>query len=235
MNVLIAEDDHYIREGLQELLETEGYTVTACVNGHKALEAYQEREDAYSLIMLDIMMPELDGYSVCKQIRKHNDEVAIIFISAKSEEIDQVLGLELGADDYIFKPFGTREVIARIRAVTRRYLKQKNLKPSVPGQTQQTLIMQDLTVIPAELRACRGEQVFELSLRECAILQLLARYKGKVVSRDTLFNECWGRDYLPNSRTLDQHISRLRKIVERDHKNPALIKTVHGIGYRFDG
>jgi DNA-binding response OmpR family regulator len=236
MKVLVAEDDMYIREGLVELLEQEGYEVSAAENGQIAFQLYQQ--ESYSLILLDIMMPELDGYSLCKLIRKENDNVAIIFITAKSEEIDQVLGLELGADDYIFKPFGTREVIARIRAVTRRYIKQINqeIKNYTAEERLATEIhMGDLILKPDELKAWRGDQVFDLSLRDCKILKVLAENRGKVVDRDTLFNYCWGRDYMPTSRTLDQYISKLRKIIELDHKEPKIIKTVHGAGYRFDG
>jgi DNA-binding response OmpR family regulator len=231
MNVLIAEDDLYIREGLAELLEQEGYQTLLAETGQQALDCFNMYD--CDLVLLDIMMPEMDGYSVCRAIRKQDDEVPVIFITAKSEEIDQVVGLELGADDYIFKPFGTREVIARIRAVTRRCLKQQ--RNNQLSKHSEELIMNDLTVFPDELKARRGEQIFDLSLRDSLILILLAQNKGKVVDRDSLFNHCWGRDYLPNSRTLDQHISKLRKLIERDHKSPAIIKTVHGVGYRFDG
>lgn len=231
MKVLIAEDDLYIREGLAELLEQEGYQTVLAENGRQALDYYNEQ--GCSLVLLDIMMPEMDGFSVCKAIRKQDDNIPIIFISAKAEEIDQVVGLELGADDYIFKPFGTREVVARIRAVTRRCLKQQ--RNSSTNEHVESLAMNDLMLFPDELKAKRGDQTFELSLRDSKILLLLARNKGKIVDRDTLFNHCWGRDYFPNSRTLDQHISKLRKLIEKDQKHPVIIKTVHGVGYRFDG
>jgi len=130
------------------------------------------------------------------------------------------------------KPFGTREVVARIRAVTRRCLKQQ--REFSKETLNEKVIMNDLELFPDELRAKRGEQVFELSLRDCKILSLLARHKGRIVDRDTLFNHCWGRDYFPNRRTLDQHISKLRKLIEVDHKHPDIIKTVHGMGYRFE-
>ncbi len=231
MKVLIAEDDQFIREGLSELLEQEGYETRLAEQGQQALDFYNEQE--FDLILLDIMMPEMNGFTVCKAIRKRDENIPIIFITAKSEEIDQVVGLELGADDYIIKPFGTREVIARIRAVTRRCLQQQRVA-SKPEHTEE-LIMNDLLVYPDELKAKRGELIFELSLRDSKILCLLSQNKGKIVDRDTLFNECWGRDYLPSSRTLDQHISKLRKLIEQDHKHPLIIRTVHGVGYRFDG
>ena len=153
----------------------------------------------------------------------------LFFITAKSEEIDQVLGLELGADDYIKKPFGSREVIARIRAVARRAL-----RPAAGKIENDCFVMDDLQIRPSELRALRNDQVMELSLRDLKILRLLFEQRGKVVDRDALFNHCWGRDYFANSRTLDQHISKLRKVIELNPKMPRIISTVHGIGYRFD-
>ena len=176
-------------------------------------------------------MPVRDGYQVCRDIRRHYPRLPVIFISAKSEEIDRVVGLELGADDFIMKPFGTREVIARIRAVTRRCLEY--CEPS--AESTICFRLRDLEVFPAELRARRGEHQIELSLRDVKILQLLHSRCGQVVDRDTLFNVCWGRDYLPNSRTLDQHVSKLRKAIERDPRNPEIIATVHGVGYRYEG
>lgn len=228
MKLLIAEDDQYIRQGLRDLLENEGYEVVEAEDGDKALQQYEAQNPDF--VLLDIMMPKRDGYEVCREIRRLSADVPVIFISAKSEEIDRVLGLELGADDYIMKPFGTREVIARIRAVTRRCLKTTTTQ----SNGQKTFSMDELTVFPAELRAQRGEEHIDLSLRDVKILTLLHRQQGKVVDRDSLFNHCWGRDYFPNSRTLDQHISKLRKLIEIDAKNPHIIRTVHGVGYRFD-
>ena len=174
MKVLIAEDDLYIREGLAELLEQEGYDIVQAENGQQALDCYHAQD--CSLILLDIMMPEMDGFTVCKAIRKQDDNIPIIFITAKSEEIDQVVGLELGADDYIIKPFGTREVVARIRAVTRRCLKQQ--RESSKNNLSEKTIMHDLELFPDELKARRGDQIFELSLRDSKILLLLAQHKG---------------------------------------------------------
>lgn len=228
MNILIAEDDRFIGEGLCDLLEAEGYTPHLARDGEEVLKLYQRLKP--DLLLLDIMMPKRDGYSVCREIRKNNDSIPVIFISAKSEEIDRVLGLELGADDYIMKPFGKREVIARIRAVARRCLERGGVSET-PGEILQ---FGDLTVYPEELRARRGEQAIELSLRDVKILRLLHQHRGKVVTRDQLFNACWGHDYLPSSRTLDQHISKLRKLIEIDAKDPKIIGTVHGVGYRVE-
>ncbi len=229
MKVLIAEDDINIRLGLVDLLEAEGYDCIEAADGEAALTLFSEQQP--ELVLLDIMMPKMDGYTVCRKIRQLNEQIPVVFITAKSEEIDQVLGLELGADDYIKKPFGTREVVARIRAVTRRCLQSDKLQAS-SGELKFQL--GNLEVLPEQLRAKRDKKTIELSLRDVKTLQLLFENKGKVVDRDMLFNHCWGRDYLPSSRTLDQHISKLRKLVEVDPKSPQIIKTVHGLGYRFD-
>ncbi|GGB86572.1 DNA-binding response regulator [Marinobacterium zhoushanense] len=233
MKVLIAEDDLNIRLGLRDLLEAEGYDCLEAADGEQAWTLYCEQiasQQGPALVLLDIMMPKLDGYSLCRRIRQQDQQLPVIFITAKSEEIDQVLGLELGADDYIKKPFGSREVIARIHAVTRRCLARSQSDPE-----QQSFQMADLQVYPAQLRAERDGRKIDLSLRDLRILQTLHRHRGKVLSRDQLFDECWGRSYLPSSRTLDQHISKLRKAVERDAQTPEIIVTVHGVGYRFDG
>jgi len=228
MKVLIAEDDDHIREGLAEVLEREGYRTLSARDGNEAIEVFTREEPDF--ICLDIMMPGMDGYEVCREIRRQNAAVPIIFISAKSEEIDRVVGLELGADDFIMKPFGVREVVARIRAVTRRCMAARSA-----DERPSSFTLQDLEVFPAELRARRGDRVIDLSLRDVKILVLLHRRTGQVVDRNTFFDECWGLDYMPNSRTLDQHISQLRKRIELDPKDPAIIRTVHGVGYRYDG
>jgi len=227
MKVLLAEDDRHIREGLAAILAAEGYEAVTAVDGREALARFIA--DGPHFVLLDIMMPGQSGYDVCKAIRARNPDVPIIFISAKSEEIDRVLGLELGADDFIVKPFGVKEVVARIRAVTRRCLRTGGNAHAPP------FVMADLEVFPAELRARRGGDTFELSLREVGILRLLAENLGRVVNRDLFFNRLWGFDHVPNSRTLDQQISKLRRRIEVDPAHPRLIRTVHGIGYRFDG
>ncbi len=228
MKVLVAEDDRNIREGLLEILQNEGYITVGAENGKVALEKYGAENPDF--VCLDIMMPEMNGYDVCREIRKKDEVIPIIFISAKSEEIDRVLGLELGADDFIMKPFGVKEVIARIRAVSRRCLAARKKAP----EELEEFVMDDLTVLPNQLRARRGDETIDLSLRDIKILTLLFKMKGKVVDRDTMFNECWGMDYFPSSRSLDQHVSKLRKRVELDPKEPRIVKTVHGAGYRYE-
>jgi DNA-binding response OmpR family regulator len=226
MRVLVAEDDRLTREGLAELLGDEGYEVWLAENGEIALQRFKrERPD---FICLDVMMPEMSGYEVCRQIRQLDGDVPIIFISAKSEEIDKVVGLELGADDFIVKPFGLKEVMARIRAVTRRCLGREG------ASRDATFVMHDLEVSPHELRAKRGDTVIDLSLRDIRILALLHQKRGQAVDRREIFKVCWGFTHIQNSRTLDQHISQLRKRIELDPKSPSVIKTVHGVGYRFE-
>ena len=225
MKVLIAEDDRHTREGLVEVLESEGYDVVAAGDGMTAMRLF--RESTPDFVCLDIMMPAASGYEVCKSIRTESPELPIIFISAKAEEIDRLVGFELGADDFIIKPFSMREMVARVRAVSRRCYARQESPP-------EELTLDDLLVIPAELRARRGDTVMELSPRDVKLLQLLHDNAGKALDRNTLFRHAWGEEYLPNSRTLDQHISQLRKRVEADPKNPRIIKTVHGVGYRYD-
>ena len=229
MKVLIAEDDPNTREGLREILEAEGYEVLTVPDGQKALETYRAKKP--QVLCLDIMMPQVNGYDVCREIRRTDPRTPILFISAKSEEIDKVLGLEIGADDFIVKPFGVKEVIARIRAVTRRALAES---PASDKPRDYSFTMDELRVVPAELRAYRDDQPIDLSLRDTSILELLYNNRGRVVDRDTFFDECWGVDYYPASRTLDQHVSQLRKRIEKDPAKPRIICTVHGAGYRFD-
>jgi len=227
VKVLLAEDDMFIREGLAEILRLEGYRVVLASDGESALGLFESESPDF--VCLDIMMPKASGYDVCRRMRAARPTVPIIFISAKSEEIDKVVGLELGADDFIVKPFGVKEVVARIRAVTRR------CGAAAGTQQPESFRMDDLEVFPSELRARRGEKTIDLSLRDVKILELFHRHRDEVLDRNMIFNECWGEDYLPNSRTLDQHISQLRKRIEVLPKEPKLIRTVHGAGYRFEG
>ncbi|MGC4017578.1 MAG: response regulator transcription factor [Luteolibacter sp.] len=222
MKILLAEDDPIILDTLRLCVATEGFEPLLATNGEDAFALWdQHRPD---LLCLDIMMPLLDGYEVCRRVRAIDPAVPILFLSAKNEEIDVVVGLQLGADDFVRKPFGKHELIARIRAVLRR----ANAAPGRSG----SFTMHDLTVWPAELRAERNGISIDLSPRETGILALLHERAGQVVDRDTILNKCWGLDYFPESRTLDQHIAKLRKRIELDSTRP-LIETVRGVGYRF--
>ena len=225
MKILIAEDDRLTREGLVEVLSDEGFDVVSAPDGGAAVREFRTTRPDF--VCLDIMMPDQSGYEACRQIRAEAPDIPIIFISAKSEEIDRLVGFELGADDFIAKPFGVREVVARVRAVARRCFSRQE---SEACEFQ----MDDLLIIPTELRARRGDSIIELSPRDVAILRLLHKNRGRALDRNTIFNHAWGEDYFPNSRTLDQHISQLRKRIEVDPRNPSIIRTVHGVGYRFD-
>ncbi|MBN2340017.1 MAG: response regulator transcription factor [Deltaproteobacteria bacterium] len=228
MKVLVAEDDPLIREGLIDILQAEGYITVEAADGNEALAKYKTESPEF--ICLDIMMPEQSGFDVCRTIRQHDPAIPIIFVSAKSEEIDKVVGLELGADDFIVKPFGVKEVVARIRAVTRRCLAAHVLE-----EKETPFNIEHWTVFPAQLRARKKETQIELSVREIRLLRLFADNPDTVLSRDAIFTACWNESFFPSSRTLDQHIVKLRKKIETDPKQPMIIQTVHGTGYRYSG
>lgn len=225
--ILIAEDDDHTRDALREVLTMEGYEVIAASDGLQAVDFF--RVENPDFVCLDVMMPGLNGYEVCKQIRRQDEKVPILFLTAKAEEIDTVLGLELGADDYMTKPFGVKEIIARIRAILRRTVSRGG-----GGKTEDDFTMDDLRLVPTELRAYRGQTEIQLSPRDVKVLRLLHDRRGKVIDRNTLADEVWGVDYFPESRALDQHISQLRKRIEKDPAQPRIIRTVHGAGYRFE-
>lgn len=228
MKILIAEDDANTRQALHEVMDREGFEVVEAANGREALDLFQSARP--DIICLDVMMPGMDGYEVCRRIRQVDEKVPVLFLTAKAEEIEKVLGLELGADDYMTKPFGVKEVLARIRAILRR----SGLLRS-PGIGDDSFMMGDVRVYPAELRAMRGVQEVQITLRDITVLRLLHQMKGKVVGREQIAEVVWGAAFFPESRALDQHISQLRKKIEVDPSAPRIIRTVHGLGYRFDG
>jgi two-component system alkaline phosphatase synthesis response regulator PhoP len=224
LKILIAEDDLYTRAGLQEILRGEGYETVCAEHGEEAYQIFlSEKPD---LLCLDIMMPLLNGYDLCKKIRKVNKKIPIIFISAKTEEIDRVVGLELGADDYIVKPFGVREVIARVKAILRRAL------PEMEAEKDEFLFGQ-IHMNPDKLQGIINEKEIEFSPREMKLIHYFHKNKGRVLSRDQLYDCGWGMEYLPSSRSLDQFISQLRKKIEEDPLNPQLILTVPTAGYKY--
>ena len=223
MKILLAEDDPLTLEALSACLEEEGFDTLSAADGKQALDLWTEHRP--QLLCLDIMMPEIDGFEVCRRVRATDSAVPILFLSAKNEEIDVVAGLGLGADDFIRKPFTRAEVIARIRAALRR-------AHPVNGKGRR-FTMLDLAVYPDALLAERAGKGIELTRREVSMLELLHRNAGVPVSRDAFLDECWGLEYFPDSRTLDQHVLMLRKKVEVDPSNPAIIATVRGTGYRY--
>ena len=222
MTILIAEDDPLTLDALATCIESEGFQTLRAADGKQALDLWRTHKP--DLLCLDIMMPGVDGYEVCRRVRAADSQIPILFLSAKNEERDVVAGLELGADDFIRKPFTRAEVMARIRAALRR------LQP--PGAEDDAFTLADLTVLPRSLAARRGKQTIDLTPREISILKLLHDRRGQPIQRDTFLDVCWGLDYFPNSRTLDQHILMLRKKIERDPAHPEIILSVHGIGYR---
>ena len=224
MKILVADDDPLTLEAVCTCLTDDGFSTLAANNGAEALDLWQAHRP--ELLCLDIMMPKLDGFELCRRIRASDAAVPILFLSAKNEEIDVVVGLELGADDFIRKPFGKRELLARVRAALRR-------RHSKTGKTTPGFTLLDLTVQPDELRASRGALAIDLTPREISILQLLHENAGRPVHRDTFLDRCWGMDYFPESRTLDQHIAQLRRKIEPDPALPVIIETVRGVGYRF--
>ncbi len=232
LRILVAEDDPHTRAALAELLRNEGHHVTEAADGRQAKSLFDA--DRPQLACLDVMMPGLSGYDLCRHFRAQNPEMPILFITAKAEEIDKVVGLELGADDYIVKPFGGKEVVARVRAVARRCFRNPEPIKHPPGLSADEFWMNDLQVIPRQLRARRGETSIELTARELRILQLLASKPNEVVDREELFRIAWEETSIPNSRTIDQTISQLRKRIEQDSKRPTIIQTVYGVGYRFE-
>ncbi len=226
VKILVAEDDNNIRDGLIDALEFEGYEVIGAADGSKAIEAYAKRNP--DLILLDVMMPQKNGYDVCREIRRGNPSIPIIMLTAKGEEIDKVLGLELGADDYVTKPYSLRELTARIAAVLRR--SQNGVTASLEASK---LEFGDVKVDPERMVAVTPNGEVELSAREIQLLKYFITHDEKVLNRDDILEAVWGMNHYGFSRTLDQHIAQLRKKIEPDPKRPCHIKTVYGIGYRF--
>jgi len=227
--ILVAEDDDNIRMGLVDTLESEGYGVVEAQDGTVAISLFEKQ--SFDLVILDIMMPGKSGYDVCKEIRTKDEAVPIIMLTAKSEEIDKVVGLQLGADDYITKPFGVHELLARISAVLRR---SKIKTPGADHTGEPEFCFGGHQVNAKNYTILIQNQKIDLSDREIKLINLFYSHPDEVLSRDTILNEIWGIDYLGTTRTLDQHIAQLRKKIEKDPSNPSIITTVHGVGYRYE-
>ncbi|WP_053956908.1 response regulator transcription factor [Inediibacterium massiliense] len=224
--VLVVDDEQHIIELIQFNLEKNGFFVITSENGEDAIKIAQK--EIPDLILLDLMLPGIDGFEACKQIRNHEatSKIPIIMLTAKGEETDKVLGLELGADDYLTKPFSVRELIARMKAVLRRFE-----EPS--KETLQVIKFNDIVIDTQKHEVIKDGKQLELTLKEFELLKILAKNRGKVLSRNFLLDEVWGYDYFGETRTVDVHIRHLRKKIEDNDKYPIYIETIRGIGYKM--
>ncbi|MEB3235209.1 MAG: response regulator transcription factor [Cyanobacteriota bacterium] len=226
--LLLVEDDDTIRETIAEALQLEGFVVSAVANGRDALNLLQRAasdERSYGLVVLDLMLPGLGGLEVCRALRAARNQTPILVVSARDSETDRVLGLEVGADDYLVKPFGMRELVARCRALLRRSALQQ---PEVS-----VLEHANLRLYPEECRATRDGLPLTLSPKEYRLLELFMRHPRRVWSRDKLLEHIWGYDYIGDSKTVDVHIRWLREKLEDNPSEPQHLLTVRGFGYRF--
>ena len=221
--ILIIEDEENMVEGLKFNLEARDYLVTAALDGETGLKKAEEEQP--DLVILDLMLPGLNGYEVCKRLKETQAEIPIVMLTAKSQESDIITGLDLGADDYITKPFSVLELLARINALLRR---SKTIPP-IP----EVVHIGDMEINFKKYQAQKRGKPLELSPREFEILRYLLERKGEVVSRDDLLNQVWGYESFPYTRTIDAHIAALRKKIEETPDKPALIITIHGKGYKF--
>ena len=222
--ILIVEDEPSLSEPLSFLLRREGYDTEIAADGREALVAFDR--EAADLVLLDLMLPGLPGTEVCRELRTRSS-VPIIMLTAKDSEVDIVVGLELGADDYVTKPYSTRELLARIRAVLRRRIEVDDLDDSVleVGQVRMDVDRHAVSV---------GGREVAMPLKEFELLELLLRNAGRVLTRGQLIDRVWGADYFGDTKTLDVHIKRIRSKIESDPSQPVLLLTVRGLGYRFE-
>ena len=223
--ILVVEDEESFSDPLSYLLRKEGYEVSVAATGVQALEEF-DRSGA-DVVLLDLMLPGLSGTDVCRQLRSHSN-VPVIMLTAKDGEIDKVVGLELGADDYVTKPYSSRELLARVKAVLRRRAEPEEL---MPPSLQAGRVRMD---VDRHVVTVDGEQV-PLPLKEFELLELLMRNAGRVLTRMQLIDRVWGSDYVGDTKTLDVHVKRLRAKIEPDPGNPRLLTTVRGLGYKLEG
>src|SRR5438093_11510204 len=222
--LLIIDDELPMRTALQDVLAAEGYRVLTAADGELGLQrAMKEKPD---LILLDIMMPKLDGYAVCAELRRLSNPVPILMLTAKGQVEDRVTGLDAGADDYLVKPFSTEELLARVRAMLRRSHRQT--------KAPTTLALGDVRVDLVKQTAARGKKALHLTAKEFAMLRLMAESPGEPISRERFLDAVWGYTAFPTTRTVDNHIASLRSKLERDPEAPRWIKTVHGVGYKLE-
>ncbi len=221
--ILIVEDEDSILMALEDDLSLEGYAVTGETDGKRGLE--RARQGGYDLIILDVMLPGMDGFEICKQLRGSGDTTPILMLTAKSQEVDKVLGLELGADDYVTKPFSPRELLARVKALLRRG------KPVDPPLERVSFGDVEVDFKGYEVR--KGGEPVELTAKEFSLLRLLVSHPGEVLRRDVILNEVWGDDWDVFPRTVDTHVANLRKKLEDDPAEPMYVVNVRGVGYKF--
>lgn len=221
--IMIIEDEERILMALEDNLKLEGYRIDSALDGEEGLSRVMENK--YDLIILDIMLPKMNGFDVCRQIRQKGISTPILMLTAKSQEIDKVLGLELGADDYVTKPFSSRELLARVKALLRRAKPQEQEKGFYD--------FGDLEIDFKKYEAKKREKLIFLTALEFSLLFILVKHKGEVVSRDVILDEVWGDDVFVQPRTVDKHIAELRKKIENDPSHPRHILGVRSIGYKF--
>jgi two-component system, OmpR family, alkaline phosphatase synthesis response regulator PhoP len=228
--VLVVEDEQSIITLLQYNLQQAGYEVITAMDGEEGLEkALAEKPQ---IIVLDLMLPKLDGIEVCKQLRLNKVDIPILMLTAKDDEFDKVLGLELGADDYMTKPFSPREVVARVKAILRRT--SKNIVNTEDETSAPQITIGPLRILPENFEAYFNEEALDLTPKEFELLAYLAKNKGRVLTRDQLLSAVWNYDFAGDTRIVDVHISHLREKIEKESKKPNIIKTVRGLGYKLE-
>ncbi len=230
--ILVVEDEPTLRDTVQYNLEKQGFAVEAAADGVQAIQKARELHPA--LVILDLMLPRLDGLQVCRILRSEM-KLPIIMVTARTDEIDRVVGLEMGADDYVTKPFSMRELMARVKAQLRRVELLTTEGITGAGAVGQRLVFDDLTIDTARGEVTLDGEVLELKPREYELLTYLAKHKGRVLSRGQILEHVWGWEYSGGSRTVDVHVRWLRAKIEQDPSNPRRIITVRGMGYRFEG
>ena len=223
--ILVIEDDLAILQGVRDNLAYDGYEVLTATDGEAGYRLM--REETPDLVILDLMLPRMNGYELCRRVRDEGITTPILMLTARSEEMDRVLGLDLGADDYVSKPFSVPELLARVRAILRR--------TQSPAALPDTLRFGDVEVDFQRYEARKAGQPVQMSRKELGVLRCLASREGEVVTREELLDEVWGYDHYPSTRTVDNHIASLRAKVEEDASNPYYLLTVHGVGYKFTG
>ena len=225
--ILVVEDEPGIALGLEDDLKIEGYDVEVAADGITALR--RAREGAFDLLVLDVMLPGKDGFDVCRELRRGGSKMPILMLTAKTQEAEKVLGLEIGADDYMTKPFGTRELRARIKALLRR------VNDGDEPDQQNTYAFGDVEVDFRRGEMRRGGHAVELTPLEFKLLGVFINARGRVFSRDQLMDAAWGHDVFASARVVDNHIANLRRKIEPDPSEPRYLLNVRGLGYRFDG